>query len=405
MAGSDLRLGITFYRFLISKTLAAISFSLFLIFLMWSIVEQYKTSDPGIAVFLAGMVPVIYLLVMLVSAIPIGHSIDRINNSVLGMVSAGIMAAGFALFATGFSIYTVYVTTAIVATGVTLNGDTFAAMIKKLVSNDGITRATSYNTISNSTSSLIGVGMGGAALILFSYYAPYILISLAVGSMLFAFPKKMGLSGIASKSMGPGKGYHEVLKFYRTIIGFTVLALIINGFFVSIEVYSSGLFNIYLHSTPLYYTLFDASFPAAMFAGTYLTNHYETFFDRPGVIAVILVVYAPILIVLGLSRSTYIDISAAGLLGLINPMVNIPLVSRLTKFTPVEIFGRVMAFLRIFIQSSTPVMAAVYSFASLFFQVPQILLALGILMLPVSALGLQVVRVFYSKTEIAAEPA
>lgn len=405
MADSGTRLGLTFYRFLVSKTLASISFTLYLIFLMWTIVEQYKVTDPGIAVFLAGMVPVIYLLVMLVSAIPIGHSIDRVNNSVLSMLSAVIMAAGFTLFATGFSIYTVYGATAVVAAGYTLNGDTFATMIKKLVSNEGITKATSYNTAANSSSSLIGVAMGGASLILFSEYAPYILISLTVGATILAFPKRMKLNGLAPESRGKRKGYRDVLKFYRGIIGFTVLALVINGFFISIDVYASGLFSIYLHSTPLYYTLFDAAFPAAMFAGTYITNRYESFFDRPGTIAVIMVTYAPILIILGISRSVLIDIASAGFLGLMNPMINIPLVSRLTKFTPVEIFGRVMAFLRIFIQSSTPVMAAVYSFASLFFPVPHILLALGILMLPISALGLHVVRTFYSRTTFTAEPA
>lgn len=400
MEKQETGLGFTFHRFLIAKTLASISFILFLIFLMWTVVDQYKTTDPTIAIFLAGMIPVIYLLVMLVTAIPIGHSIDRLNNSALAMLSAGIMAAGFCFFATGFSLLTVYISTAIVAAGYTLNGDTFSAMIKKLVSNEGITRATSYNLVSNSSSSLIGVAMGGVSLIFLSQYAAMILIAISLGSMFLAFPISMKKNGLSSEDAGSKKGYRQVLGFFRSILGLTMLALVLNGFFISIDVYASGLFNIYLHSTPLYYTLFDAAVPGTMIIGSIIANKYEKFFDRPGTIALVVMLYSPTLLILGISRSALIDIATAGLLGFINPLVNVPIISRLTKFTPVEIFGRVMAFMRIFIQSSTPVMAAVFSFASIYFSVPNILVVVGLLMLPFSAFGFSVLKTFYSKTII-----
>lgn len=392
MNSTDNGLNFTFYRFLFSKTFAAMAFSFFLIFYMWKIVEVYQS------VFLAGMIPTIYLLVSLLSAVPIGYAVDRVNNSVLSMLSGIILIVGFAVFSIGFSFYIVYISTAIVTLGTTMIGDSFIALLKKLVSNEGITKATALNTISASSSQLTGVALGGISLIFLSSYAPLILLGLAAASTLLSIPIKMKKNEKPSESHTEKKGFRDVFTFYRSILGFVLFALVINGFFVSLDVYSSGLFRLYLHTSPLYYTLFDAALPASMIIGSVIANRYQNAIDKPSFIFLVTLMYAPILVTIGLSRNPLIDIAASGCIGFINPLINVPLTSRLTKFTPVEIYGRVMAFLRVFIQSATPVMATIFSFVSLFFTVPNILLAVGLIMIPFSGLGLSVVRLFYRKT-------
>ncbi len=397
MADEKVKLGFTFGRFLVSKTIASISFTLFLIFLMWRMVVVYQS------IFLAGMVPVIYLVVMLASALPIGHAIDRVNNSVLSALSAFIITSGFVVFALGFTLFTVYLSIALVATGYTLSGDSFFGLLKKVVSNDAVTKATAYNYVSNSVSSLVGVAMGGISLLFLENYADLILLGLSITATILAYPVKMKLNGyheVEEQKERRGE-YREVLSFYRSIIGFTVFALVINGFFVSIDVYGSGLFNLYLHTSPVFYTLFEGAFPAGMMIGSFLANRYEKSVDNPRTIGLLVLVYSPILIALGLSRIPALDVLTAGMLGFVNPFINVPLVARLTRFTPVSIFGRVMAFLRIFIQSATPVTAAIFSFATLFFSVPLILLSVGLVMIPFSVFGFGVARTFYVRTSPA----
>lgn len=390
---TDNRLGFTFYRFFGGKTIASTSYSLFVIFLMWSIVDIYKS------VFLAGVVPIIYLLVDLVTAAPVGHAIDRVNNSVLSVLSTIIMAIGFLVFSRGLSLFTIYISTAIVAFGNTLNGDSFTALLKKLVSPEGVTKATALNSASLSVSSLVGVALGGISLIFLSHYAALMLFLMAVISTILSVPIKLHSVPEETDENGKKSGYKQVFSFFRKILGFIMLALVINGFFISMTVYGSGLFNLYLHTSPAYYTLFEGAFPALMIAGSYFVNKYQNRFDHASTIALMLLLFAPVLMILGISRTPIIDIIASGFLGFIIPLVNVPLQSRLIKFTPVPIFGRVMAFLRIFVMGATPVMASIFSFLSLYFEVTNILLAMGILMVPFSFLGFGVLRNFYSKTE------
>lgn len=385
-------LGFTFYRFFGGKTIASTTYSLFLIFLMWSIVEIYKS------VFLAGVVPIIYLLVDLATAAPIGHAIDRINNSVLSVLSTMIMVIGYLVFSGGIGLFTVYCSTAIVAFGNTLNGDSFTALLKKLVTPEGVTKATALNSASLSASSLVGVALGGISLLFLSRYAALILILMAVMATMLSLPVKLESAEEETDETGRKNGYKQVFSFFRKIFGFILLALIINGFFISMTVYASGLFNLYLHTSPLYYTFFEGAFPALMIAGSYFVNRYQKRFDHASTIAMMLLLFAPILMVLGISRSPIIDIIAAACLGFVIPIVNVPLQSRLIKFTPVPIFGRVMAFLRIFVMGATPVMASIFSFLSLYFEVPNILLAMGILMVPFSFFGFGVLRTFYDRT-------
>lgn len=389
------QLGIRFYRFLFSNSLASISFNLFFVFFMWKVVSEYHS------VFLAGFLATIFLIVQLISSVPIGHIIDRFNNTVLNTAASIIMAIGFSLFIFGFSVSSVYVATVVISLGYTLKGDTLSAIIKKHVKEEGVSKATSYQQASNSFSSLTGLVSGGVSLVFLSHMAPFILLAVAVTSTILSWPVSENKKQTANKEgERTPYSYRDVFSFFRKIIGFIILALILNGFFISLDVYGAGLFNLYLHAGPFLYTLFVAIIPAGSLLGSILSNRIMHYIDKPAIIAVMTLIFAPILITLGISRSPMLDITVAGILGFILPLINVPLTARMIKATPSEIFGKVFAFLRIFLGSSTPVMATLFSFASIFFSLSHILMIIGTIMIPVSLFSFGVIRNFYATTKI-----
>ena len=173
----------------------------------------------------------------------------------------------------------------------------------------------------------------------------------------------------------------------------------LNGLFIGITVYSSGLFKLYLHSTPEFYTMFEAAFPVGMIFGSYVSSKILHFIDKPRMPAMLVLLYGPLIFLLGVSGSAYADIFISLTIGFINPLINVPLNARLTRATPKEIFGRVFAFLRIFIGSSTPVMAVVFTVLSIYASVPVILMAIGASAVFVAVIGFSAIPKLYSMTE------
>ena len=389
---SSLALGLRFYRFLFSNSLSSISWSLFFLFFMWKVISEYHS------VFLAGMLATIFMIVELVSSVPIGHMIDKLNNTVLNVSASLIMALVFSLFIFGFSVYFVYAATAIISLGYTMKGDSFAAIIKKHIKEEGVSKATSYQQASNNFSTLIGLALGGVSLVLLSHIVPFILLGLAMVSAVLSKPVKEEKPEVVETQERANYGYREVFSFFRKIIWFSMIALVLNGFFVALDVYGAGLFKMYLDAGPVMYTIFLDIIPAGAFAGSIVSSKIMSRIDRPISIAALTLVFAPVLVTLGMSRSPVLDIAAAGILGFILPLINVPLMSRLVKATPSEMFGKVFAFLRIFLGSSAPVMATVFSFLSLFFPLTSVLSVIGLLMVPVSLLSFGVIKSFYSTT-------
>lgn len=386
-APSSVALGRTFYRFLVSKSLASVCNELFLVYFLWVFVATLRS------VFLAGVIPTLGLLVFIASAVPIGHLIDRANNTVLSLISSLTMLAGFLLLFEGTSTYVVYAVTVVVSLGFTMKGDSFQAIIKKHVSQAGISKATSLNQVSAGLSSLIGIAAGTVALLFLGPWLAYILLGLSVAATVLAFPAPEPRNMIPTGEAGE---YGRVLSTLKKLSGFLLLALIINGMFVSLSVYGSGLFNLVLHSTPFFYGVFALAFPAGMLLGASISNKVIGSIDRPRIIAAMIFLYAPMLVVLGASRSPVLDIADVAVLGFLNPLINVPLIARLTKATPKEIFGRTMALLRIFIGSAQPAMAAIFSVIAIYFRVDSVLMAAGLVLVPIALFSLSVLKGFYA---------
>ncbi|MCL4335624.1 MAG: hypothetical protein M1344_00135 [Candidatus Thermoplasmatota archaeon] len=384
--GGSLKLGYLFYRFLVSKSVFTVSWTLFEIFFLWSIIEQYHS------VFLTALIPTISMAVQLLATIPVGHVIDQLNKTVLNFLASVIFLGGITLLFLGQMSFIIYIIVAISSFANTLKGDTFFSLIKERVRNEGINKANSFNQMSVSLSSLIGIGFAGISLILLSHYIVLFLLILSAVSIFTSIPVKSKIQAFKTHERGR---YRDIWAIFNQIKGFVAFGLVVNGMFVAITVYAAGLLKLYVHSGPLEYTLFEFSFPLGMLFGSLLSLSIIKNIDSYLVVGGLVFFYAPLILVLGLNRIAWIDILTAFLIGLLNPLINIPLMSRFTKVVPLNIFGRVSAFLRIFLSSSTPVMAALLAFISLYYEVNVILTVIGLFMIPFSLLGLKVVRNFY----------
>lgn len=381
-----------FYRFLGSRMLVSITINAFQVFYLWRIVEQYHS------VFLAGMVSTIYLVVSIISSIPIGHLIDRLNSTHISLASSLIALTGVILLLSGTSLPLIYTASGFLALGTTMKGDSFSATIKKHLSEEDFLKGNSMTMAANYTSVLSGTIIGGLAIVYYSNFLTLILFSFALVSVITSIPIKE----VSTREPGSSakKELASAIGFYRKILGFVAVAFILNGMFEALDVYSSGLFHLVLNASPLYYTAFIAAISVGGIGGALVVSRMKGKVDNPFVISLMVVCYAPFFLLLGLSRIPVLDVGVGVLIGVFMSLINVPLSTVIMKVIPREIYGKVSAFLRVFLNGSTPAMAAVLSFVAIFLQVDTILLYIGIIMLPVAAMSFVVLpKIFKMESE------
>lgn len=381
-----------FYRFLGSRMLVSITINAFQVFYLWRIVEQYHS------VFLAGMVSTIYLLVSLISSIPIGHLIDRLNSTHIGLVSSFIALAGVLFLFIGTSISLIYTATAFLALGTTMKGDSLSATIKKHLSEDDFLKINSIAQASGNVSTLSGTIIGGLAILYYSNILSFIFLGFILASVLTSIP----IQEVSTRNPESNvrKEFSSAISFYRKILGFVIVAFVLNGLFESLDVYSSGLFHLILHASPLYYTAFIAAISLGGIAGSLFVSRIKGKLNNPHVISILVVCYVPFFLLLGISRIPVLDVIIGILIGVFLPLINIPLFTIIMKIIPRDIYGKVSAFLRVFLNGSTPAMAAVLSFVAIFLPVDRIFFYIGLLMFPVTAMTFVVLpKIFRMEAE------
>lgn len=383
------KLNFLFYRFLTSKALTATIIMSFITFYMWMIATEYRS------VALAGAVITIYLAVEIVSSIPVGHLIDRVNNTWLNFISTFLIIAGFSVLIFSEKLLWIYISAAVSVLGQTLKADSFSAIMKKRLSEKAYRKANSANTIAQSASSIFGTFIGGLFIITVPAYFAYFLVGISIISLMFSFPSQEQ-SYVNEVSRSVASEIKSVLVLLRKIVHFLIIATIINGLLISIDTYSSGLFALVLRSTPLYYTAFTLSAPVGMMTGAPLANLESLKKDSPLMVSFFIFLFSPLLLVMSLSRNPLLDIADGFILGLIIPLINIPLNTKLMKVIPTGIYGKTQAFLRIFTSGTSPVMGAVFSFLALFFRITTVLLAIAFLMMPVALYSFFAIKKFFN---------
>ncbi|MGC8618819.1 MAG: MFS transporter [Thermoplasmata archaeon] len=382
------RLPIQFYRFLASKALAGISMTSFIIFFMWDIVVRYHS------VFLAGMIITIYVAMNLLLSFPIGHVIDRFNNTRLSFASSVVLLLGFAILLAGENLVLIYMAAVLSVSAETLKIDSFSAIIKKHVPEASFKRANSLTFATTSASSLIGTLFGGLSIIYLHAMFIYLLLAMVTASIYLSIPieEKMIARKEGKTLMGEVK---EAGSFLWSIAGLLLLAFFLNGLFISLDTYSSGLFNLVLKSSPVYYTAFSIGVPLGMMLGAPIANVEYFKREKPMAVALMVLLFSPLIFVLALSRSPLADVIDASAIGLILPVINIPINTKLMQVVPRAIYGKVMAFLKIFTNGASPVMGAVFSTMALFFSIPLVLFWVAVLVIPLTIYSIRVVPRFF----------
>lgn len=377
-----------FYRYLGSRMMISIIFNAFTVYFLWKIVVGYRS------VFLAGMIATIALAVALVTAVPVGHLIDRLNSTIVSLLASLISLAGVCLLLFSSNLNIIYTVSGFLALSFTMKGDSFSAIMKKHLKEENYASGNSLSQAASFLSTLGGIALGGIAISHLEPYFVYSLLSIAVASGLTSLPmpeaSSRDLNSKASSEIASAIG------FYRKILGFIAVAFVLNGLFESLDVYSSGLFHLVLNASSIYYTLFVASISVGGIAGAGLASLVRERINNPVMLSLLVLCYAPLFMILGVSPSPLIDIVDGTLVGILLSVINVPLQTKLMKIIPNRIYGKVMAFLRVFLSGATPAMAAVLSFVSIFLRVDLIFLYIGIIMLPVSALSFVVLPKFFS---------
>ena len=376
-----------FYRYLSSRFLGSIVYNAFMIYFLWELVVAFKS------VFLAGLIPTIALAADLLTAVPVGHLIDRFNSTKLGMLSSSLLLVGVGLLATRQTVYLVYAATVFVSIGVMMKGDSISATIKKHLDPEPFTAANQNLQGAVFASSLIGTVFGGASIIYLQGYFVFVLLALAIMAFLLSFPipeqanegqKETALSGLASS-----------IGFIKKIGGFLAVGFVLNGLMISLDVYSSGLFHLVLKASPIYYTLFVSFLSIGGIIGAVTSGNVQKYVNTAYRVSFLILLFSPAILFIALSRTAIGDIIDSLLIGILVPVINIPLQVNLMKIVPRNIYGKVMAFLRVFLGGATPAMAAVFSFMALFLQVNMILLYVGIIVFPIGTLAFLVLPKFF----------
>jgi MFS family permease len=376
-----------FYRYLSSRFLGSIVYNAFMIYFLWELVVAFKS------VFLAGLIPTIALAADLITAIPVGHLIDRYNSTKLSMLSSLLLLTGIALILTLQTVYLVYAATIFVSIGVMMKGDSISATIKKHLDQEQFTTANQNLQGAGYASSLIGTVFGGASIIYLREYFLFVMLALSIAALLLSFPiPEKANDGQKATAMS---GFVSSVGFIKKIGGFLAVGFVLNGLIISLDVYSSGLFHLVLKVNPIYYTLFVAFLSIGGIIGAIMSGKVQKYVNTAYRISFLILLFSPAILFVALSRTVIGDIADSLLIGILVPVINIPLQVNLMKIVPRNIYGKVMAFLRVFLGGATPAMAAVFSFMALFFQVNTILLYVGIIVFPIGALAFLVLPKFF----------
>ena len=391
------RLPIFFYRYLGSRFLSSIVSNAFTVYFLWMIVVAFRS------VFLAGLIPTISLASDLIMVVPIGHLIDRFNSSKLGMISSLILVLGVTFLFIGKSIFLIYTATVLITLGVTMKGDTLSATIKKNLDTEQFMSANQSLQGAGYASALIGTLFGGFSIIYLTRYFVPIIFIMAIASFLLSFPIKESQN--PKDKVNLRSQLSSTLGFLKRITGFLAVGFVLNGLIVSLDVFSSGLFHLVLKVNPIYYTLFIAFLSIGGIIGSFASGFLKQRINSAQRISLLILLYSPAILFIAVVKSAIGDIIDSFLIGFLLPVINIPLSVNLMKVIPRNIYGKAMAFLRVFLGGATPALAAVFSFLALFFSVNSIFLYVGIALFPVCALSFKVLPKFFAMAnEIPVNP-
>ncbi|MGC8661986.1 MAG: MFS transporter [Nitrososphaeria archaeon] len=350
-----------------SRNLVRLSAIMFYIYYMWILMVKYDS------VFLVSLIPTLSLAGYLLVLLPEGYILDRFPREMVMFVSSlAIMAVYLSLFISQALLW-VYAAAMMSSVFSSISSDAFFTLMKDIVNPSSMGRGMSLVEAGRGVSEIAGIALGGASIILLSDKFIPLIVLVSATSVAFGIPRIERGRKTAQKKYG----FSHIFKAIKIILPFLLIGLLINGLFVSIEVYASGLFYKVLNVGPSYYTMFVLCFSAGGLAGGLLGVRISKRLENPAFIASAMAFFGLSFLVLSVSRVPYGDVLVMVPLGMVNSLTNIPLMSYLVKIIPNEVLGRVNSVTTMFLASASPVMAVVYGLLSRVFPIPTILLLIA----------------------------
>jgi len=206
----------------------------------------------------------------------------------------------------------------------------------------------------------------------------YILIIVSTTGTIFNLPYS------ALKKKYEKYSYRDVLYFLKSFVFLMIVLFIVNGLFISLDVYSSGLIYFILHSSSVYYTLFLSGYPVGGLIGAILGNKIANKLEDPWKISILITLMGIMIIGISQSRIVLIDPVLTFILGFLISLLTIPLMAFMMRVIPNEMIGRANSFITLVIGGSSPLLGAIFSVLVTYFNIPNILLSVGMIFIIVS---------------------
>uniref|UniRef100_UPI00307E10BB hypothetical protein n=1 Tax=Ferroplasma sp. TaxID=2591003 RepID=UPI00307E10BB len=244
---------------------------------------------------------------------------------------------------------------------------------------DHMAMAQSADQFSSGIFTLAGIFLGGFFIYL-KYSSVYItLIGISIFALMIVF---MPGTIKVSQRRKVKNGFRSTVKIMKNIVPFLLLTMLLNGMFVAIDVFASGLVYIVMHASSVYYTFFIAGFPAGMLAGGLISMHsfYRKYQNSKKLMAVYIFLTGIIFVLISFNRIPFMDGIFTFLSGVILAFVNVYIETTVINAIPSSITGKFNSLTAMFSVSSSPVMAFVFGELSEFLYFPYIITLVGIIM-------------------------
>ncbi len=355
-----------FLRFWIAQFFIRLNVWVFYVYFIWVITVKNHS------VFLGGMIPTFSLLGYLAILIPEGYILDRWNRSVVMFLSSIMLIILYGSLLFNQTLLWIYVIDILSSMLASITFDAFFTISKEIVEEKYFPKVSAFSQISINVSGIFGILIGGLSILTSQFIFFYILIIVSMIGTIFNLPYA------TLKTKYEKYRYRDILKLLKKFVFLLIILFIVNGLFISLDVYSSGLIYFILHSSSIYYTLFLGGYPVGGLLGAIWGNKISNRLEDPWKISILIALMGIMIIGISQSRVVLLDPIFTFILGFLISLLMIPLMAFIMRVIPNEMIGRVNAFITLIIAGSSPLMGAIFSVMVAYFYIPDILLSVGL---------------------------
>ena len=334
---------------LISRNLLRLISFIFYVFFIWTVVTKYHS------VFLAGMIPAFSMLGYLLVLIPEGHILDTRSRSRTIFISVAALTVTYATLFGFDSLFDIYAVDLVSSALTWIISDSFHSLTKEMVPDEHLQKAISTNQMATGVDDIVGILVGGLFIYIGMFFMVATLVSVSLLSLYLARPR------FRSNPGGEKTSFLGVFSIIRKIYPFMVIGFVLNGLFIAIDVYSSGLIYMIYGYPPLYYMLFLLGFPVGVLLGGIIVMKLHGKINEPVAVGLGILIVGTLMSVIPFNSIVAVDPFLTASMGVVASIVNIAIGTIIIRAVPNELTGRFNAFATIFFAGGSPLMAVVFS--------------------------------------------